>query len=149
MRPPYHLQDTLAFAARIFQAAREGNEDSNELLGAALKRGLPPNLRNEQGNTLVLLAAYHGHASTVRLLLKHNADPNILNDRGQSSLAGAVYKNEKEVVKALLDGGADPYIGTPSAIDAIQIFNNQELAQLLKDRGGSEAESDKVSASSA
>ena len=68
-------------------------------------------------------------------MLKHKADPNILNDRGQSPLAGAVYKNEREVVEALLEGGADPYIGTPSAVDATQMFSNHELAALFKERG--------------
>lgn len=68
------------------------------------------------------------------MLLKYKADPNILNDRGQSALAGAVYKNEKAVVEALLEAGADPNIGTPSAIAATQMFSNQELAALLKEK---------------
>lgn len=52
-----------------------------------------------------MLAAYHGHAPLVRLLLQHGANPNSLNDRGQSPLAGAVFKGESEVIevfKALL-----------------------------------------------
>lgn len=46
-----------------------------------------------------MLAAYHGHAPLVKLLLSHGADPNSLNDRGQSPLAGAVFKGEEEVVE--------------------------------------------------
>jgi ankyrin repeat protein len=46
-----------------------------------------------------MLAAYHGHAPLVKLLIQHGADPNTLNDRGQSPLAGAVFKNEPEVVE--------------------------------------------------
>lgn len=46
-----------------------------------------------------MLAAYHGHAPLVKLLLSHGADPNSLNDRGQSPLAGAVFKMEDEVVE--------------------------------------------------
>ncbi|KAF8530206.1 ankyrin [Hysterangium stoloniferum] len=129
-------QETLDFAARIFQAVRTGGAQMDELLDAALERGLPPNLRNEEGNSLVLLAAYHGNPSTVRLLLKHKADPNILNDRGQSAIAGAVYKNEKEAVQALLDGGADPMLGSPSAIDTAEIFKNDEMAALFKEKTG-------------
>lgn len=49
-----------------------------------------------------MLAAYHGHAPLVKLLLQHGADPNSLNDRGQSPLAGAVFKNENEVVEVNL-----------------------------------------------
>ena len=68
-----------------------------------------------------MLAAYHGHATLVSLLLKHGADPNRLNDRGQSPLAGVVFKNEAECIKLLLDGGADPEIGTPSALDSTKV----------------------------
>lgn len=46
-----------------------------------------------------MLAAYHGHASLVKLLMQHGADPNKINDRGQSPLAGAVFKLESEVVE--------------------------------------------------
>jgi ankyrin repeat protein len=47
----------------------------------------------------VMLAAYHGHAPLVKLLIEHGANPNTLHDRGQSPLAGAVFKNEPEVVE--------------------------------------------------
>jgi uncharacterized protein len=68
-----------------------------------------------------MLAAYHGHASLVSLLLRHGADPNRINDRGQSPLAGVVFKNEEQCVKLLLEAGADPEIGTPSALDATRV----------------------------
>jgi ankyrin repeat protein len=46
-----------------------------------------------------MLAAYHGHAPLVKLLIQHGADPNCLNDRRQSPLAGAVFKGEAEVIE--------------------------------------------------
>ena len=51
-----------------------------------------------------MLAAYHGHALLVKLLLQHGGDPNRLNDRGQSPLAGAVFKGEDAVVEVSLLG---------------------------------------------
>lgn len=69
-----------------------------------------------------MLASYHGHASLVSLLLTHKGNPNSLNDRGQSPLAGAVFKNEKVVIETLLNGGADPDLGTPSAMEAVELF---------------------------
>ena len=69
-----------------------------------------------------MLAAYHGHAELVALLLARGADPNTLNDRGQSPLAGAVFKNEERVADALLEGGADPEWGSPSAMEALDLF---------------------------
>lgn len=49
-----------------------------------------------------MLAAYHGHAPLVKLLIQHGADPNSLNDRGQSPLAGAVFKGEADVIEVRL-----------------------------------------------
>lgn len=49
-----------------------------------------------------MLAAYHGHAKLVKLLLENGGDPNRVNDRGQSPLAGAVFKGEDAVVEVYL-----------------------------------------------
>ncbi len=37
--------------------------------------GVPANLCNDKGDALVMLAAYHGHAQTVSVLLERGADP--------------------------------------------------------------------------
>lgn len=53
--PPRTLpQDTIDFAYRMFDAARDGNFD---LLSAAVNAGLPPNLTNAQGAPSVLPTA--------------------------------------------------------------------------------------------
>ena len=147
--------EAIAFASRMFDAARTGQ---TEVFQQALPAGLPANLTNDKGDTLVslyafflaafrrrvpfqpresnlcntglkpivraqvMLAAYHGHAELVSLLLAQGAEPNTLNDRGQSPLAGAVFKNEEKVVDALLEGGADPEWGDPSAMEALELF---------------------------
>ena len=81
--------------------------------------------------TLVMLAAYHGHATTVRALVAKGADVNRANDKGQTPLAGAVFKGEDDVVQALVDGGADPRGGQPSAIDAARMFGREDYLGLL------------------
>lgn len=122
--------EAVALASRFFEAARNGQMDIFE---QGLPGGLPPNLTNDKGDSLVMLASYHGHGPLVQLLLSHGADPNRLNDRGQSPLAGVVFKNEAECIKLLLDGGADPELGTPSAIDATKVgiflFHHSSLHQ--------------------
>ncbi|KAH8819496.1 ankyrin-like protein [Xylogone sp. PMI_703] len=115
--------EAIALAGRMYDAARTGQMD---ILEQALSAGLPANLTNEKGDTLIMLTAYHGHPSLVRLLLQYGADPNRLNDRGQSPLAGAVFKNEAEVVESLLEGGADPDHGSPSAMESIVLFRQEE-----------------------
>lgn len=113
----------LALAARMYDAARAGQID---IFQQALPAGLPANMTNEAGDSLLMLAAYHGHAPLVKLLLQHGANPNALNDRQQSPLAGAVFKNEADVVDALLEGGADPDYGMPTAFEAIVIFKQED-----------------------
>ncbi len=115
--------EALEFASRFYNAARTGDLP---LFNQALPAGLPPNMTNEKGDSLVMLASYHGHPALVRLLLSHGADPNRLNDRGQSPLAGAVFKNEDEVVESLLEGGADPELGEPSATEAAMLFRMED-----------------------
>src|SRR6195952_2941102 len=99
--------------------ARAGDAVS---LAAYLDACAPVDLTNAAGDTLVMLAAYHGHADTVRALTARGADVNRVNARGQSPLAGAVFKGEDEVVRVLVDAGADPAAGAPNAIDTARMF---------------------------
>jgi len=123
--------EAIALAGRFFDAARQGQTDVFE---QALPRGLPANLTNDKGDTVLMLAAYHGHASLVSLLVKHGADPNRLNDKGQSPLAGVVFKNEPEVIKILLDAGADPEVGEPSALEATKVFRQEEYESMFREQ---------------
>ncbi|KAF8078508.1 ankyrin repeat-containing domain protein [Lyophyllum atratum] len=125
--------DTIDFAHRMFEAARTGN---SVLLLAAIDAGLPVNLTNDKGNTLLMLAAYAGHAELTKELLKRGADPNRLNDLGQSPIAGAVFKGHDEVVRALAEKGADPRLGTPNAIQAAHMFGRKELMEVLGTKEG-------------
>ncbi len=78
-----------------------------------------------------MLAAYHGHADSVRALLTRGAEADRINDRGQTPLAGAVFKGEQEVIEVLLEAGADPAAGTPSAVDTARMFGKADLLELF------------------
>ncbi|HET8878764.1 MAG TPA: ankyrin repeat domain-containing protein [Arthrobacter sp.] len=126
---PVPDRDTLDLAHRLLDAAREGN---SVILGGYLAAGAPVSLSTASGDSLLMLAAYHGHAETVRLILAHGGDANTANDRGQTPLAGAVFKGYTDVAAALLDAGADPDAGTPSARDAAAMFARDEILALLR-----------------
>lgn len=104
--------------------ARRG--ESGELL-EYLDHGLPVDIQDGYGNTVLILAAYHGHTDTVRDLIARGADVNLRNDRNQSALAGAVFKGADEAVAVLLEAGADPDAGTPTARDAAGMFGREDL----------------------
>lgn len=115
--------EAIALASRLYNGARTGDL---ALFQQALPAGLPANMANEKGDSLLMLAAYYGHANLVRLLLHHGADPNRLNDKGQSPLAGAVFKAEDAVIEALLEGGADPEFGSPTPLETIVMFRQED-----------------------
>ena len=96
-------------------------------LAAYIENGLPVDLADLNGNTLLMLAAYHGHDEVVALLVDRGADVNRLNTAGQSPLAGAVFKGDDEVVRLLLAAGADPDLGTPTGRATAQMFGRADL----------------------
>lgn len=120
--------ETLAFAHRMFDLARSG--DTGELT-AQVDAGLPVNLTNDRGDTLLILAAYHAHPETVAALLARGADHSRTNDRGQTALAAAVFRRDAAAVRALLDAGADPDHGNPSAVEIARFFDLPEMVALL------------------
>lgn len=119
----------LDFAHRMFELAREGDADG---LADALEHGLPPNLTNDKGDTLLILAAYHAHAHTVDVLLAAGADHQRANDRGQTALAAAVFRQSAPIVRALLAAGADPHGGRPSAVETARFFELPAMSALLE-----------------
>ena len=111
-------------AHEMLDLARAGE---TERLVAYVDAGVPVELTDATGNTLLMLAAYHGHAPTVQALIDRGAAPDRVNDRGQTPLAGAVFKGEDDVVAALVAAGADPDAGTPTARETAQMFGRPDL----------------------
>jgi ankyrin repeat protein len=120
--------DIAELAGRLFDMARAGEAVT---LAAYVDAGAPVNLTNSAGDTLLMLAAYHGHPDTVRALIERGADVNRSNDRGQTPLAGAVFKGEDEVVRLLATAGADATAGTPTALDTAQMFGRTDYLEML------------------
>ncbi|MDK0518310.1 ankyrin repeat domain-containing protein [Streptomyces sp. ML-6] len=123
--------EVIELATKVFDLARRGE---TETLAAYVDAGVPANLTNDRGDSLLMLAAYHGHAAAVTALVARGADPDRANDRGQTPLAGAVFKGEDAVIEALLAAGADPAAGTPSALDTARMFGKADLLELFGSR---------------
>ncbi len=119
-------KELIEFAHRMFDLARDGDAQLLDYVTA----GLSPNLTDPQGNTLLMLAAYHGHPALVDGLIKAGGDVETTNDRGQTPLAGAVFKSYVEVAEVLLAAGADADAGTPTARETAQMFESAALPLL-------------------
>lgn len=94
-------------------------------------------MTDAKGDSLLMLAAYHGHLATTELLPSHSDDPNRFNEQGQCPLAGAVFKNDSQIAGVLMRVGADPDGGRPSAREAAVMFENDALLRVLE-KGGEE-----------
>ena len=106
--------------------AREG---MTEELAGFVEHGLPVDVQDDDGNTALMLAAYHGHVETVQMLVGRAADVDLRNNRDQSPVAGAVFKGEDAVVRVLVAAGADLDAGTPSARQTAEMFDRTDLLE--------------------
>lgn len=121
---PLTSEETARVVELALHFAREGM--TGELAGF-VEHGLPADVQDQDGNTPLMLAAYHGHVETVRMLVEHGADVDLRNNRDQSPVAGAVFKGEDEVVRELVAAGADLDAGTPSARQTAEMFDRSDL----------------------
>jgi len=76
-----------------------------EILKSMLAHGLPANLQDSKGNTLIMLASYHNHPETLSMLLSFGADATLTNCHGHSPLEGAAFKGHKDICTILLESG--------------------------------------------
>jgi ankyrin repeat protein len=120
--------EVLDLASRIFDWARGGDA---AMLAAYVDAGVPVDLTNTNGDTLVMLASYYGHESAVAALIARGADVDRHNNRGQTPLAGAVFKNDTTIIELLVGADADPLAGSPSALETARFFEREELARQL------------------
>ena len=129
--------EALDLATKLFDFARQGKTAE---LRQYVSAGIPVNLTNHKGDTLLMLAAYYGNLDTVEMLLERGADTNVLNERGQSPIAGAVFKGHFEIVRAMHEHGADLRAGQPNAVDSAKMFRREDMLR----RFGVEGEANDV-----
>jgi ankyrin repeat protein len=133
--PPPPDQDFVAFAQEVFQVARSGDAPTLDRL---LQKGLPPNMSNHKGDTLLMLAAYHGHVEATRVLLEAGAEPDRFNDMAQTPLAAVAFKGYLPIVELLLAHGAQPGYAPPGGKTPLMfaaMFNRLEIVKVLLARG--------------
>ena len=127
--PPDLTPEELAFLQSTFDLARAGDVPT---LVEYVDAGVPVNLTNGAGDTLLILAAYHVHHDLVRELLARGADHARVNDRGQTALASAVFRRHPGIVTDLLDAGADPELGDRSAVAIATFFELPDMLAMLR-----------------
>ncbi|WP_119695819.1 ankyrin repeat domain-containing protein [Microbacterium halotolerans] len=94
----------------LFTFARTGDT----VLLQEIDDGYNVNSTNEHGESLVLLAARHGHSGLVRGLVARGADVKSPNPNGLTPVAAAAAKGYDDVVGTLLHAGAVPRADFPA-----------------------------------
>lgn len=125
---PELTEEQMEFLTSMFGLARAGKTE--ELLDL-VDRGVPANLSNEKGDTLLILAVYNDHTELAKGLLTRGADVDRINDQGQTALGCAVFRQNEAATTALLDAGADPRLGRQSAYAVAEIFGLDSMRAVL------------------
>lgn len=122
--------EELEFLHSIFDLAREG---ATEKLFAIIDQGIPADLTDSKGDTLMILAAYNGHEPIVAGLMERGADVNRLNDKGQGALTCAVFRKNESLTRYLLNNGADPKLGGQNALAVTEMFDLPEFKTIIEE----------------
>ena len=130
---PELTQEEVDFLHSVFDLAREGQA---EHLAALLDQGLPVNLTDAKGDTLLILAAYREQPEVVRLLIERGAELDRMNDRGQTALVSAVFRNHEPIARMLLEAGADTGLGSQTPQAVAEFFDLPEMKRLLAEHRG-------------
>jgi len=122
------------YRALYFDAAREGRAD---LLAGLIQSGMAVDVRDSQGYTALILAAYDDQPAAVDLLLERGADPCATDLKGNTALMGVAFKNELDIAERLVarcDVNTRNHEGQ-TAVMMAALFGHADLVRLLARHG--------------
>lgn len=114
------------------QAVAGGDEEAVDVF---LRSGADPDMRYDDGRTLLMEAAANGSNGIVERLLGSGADPNAVDYRFWTALLWAVVHGKTETVRRLLDAGArttDPDCDGNTIEHIAHRMRRQEILTLLR-----------------
>jgi ankyrin repeat protein len=114
----------------VFALAREGRTGP---LGEMIDAGIPVDILNARGDSLLIVAAYAQQRDTVRELLRRGADTALQNASGQTAVVCAVFRNDEAILRDLLQAGADPELGAHSAGRVAEQFGLARMSAVLEE----------------
>lgn len=122
-------QEEIEFLNSVFDLARDGKVTG---LHSLITQGVPVDLTNANGDTLLILASYHENIEVVNMLINEGADLDRMNDRGQTALVCAVFRNNLQLAQLFLDSGANPSLGNQTPLDVARYFEYAHMQELLE-----------------
>ena len=111
-----------------FDLARQGRVGP---LGEMIDAGVPIDVRNARGDTLLIVATYAEQPEVVADLLRRGADKDAVNVNGQTAVACAVFRRSEPLLRRLLDAGADQDAGAHTAREVADQFQLADMRAVL------------------
>ena len=122
----------------FFEYAKNGNYTALKDMLSNLEIDI--NGKDDGDQTALMLAAWHGHANIVQLLIKYGANINQTNQNGMTPLMLAVSNGNEEAIKLLLDNGANIHQTNQNGMTALMMalsHGNINIIKLFFDHGKS------------
>ncbi|MCC1483571.1 ankyrin repeat domain-containing protein [Winogradskyella immobilis] len=119
------------FAQDVFDVARKGTAEELQQIYKTSPDKI--NAINDAGFTPLILAAYHGNTSVVKMLVSRVSNINETSSAG-TALMAATVKQDKDIVELLLKHKANPNIADSNGSTALlyaTIFKANDIATLL------------------
>ncbi|MCK3770337.1 ankyrin repeat domain-containing protein [Microbacterium aerolatum] len=111
-----------------FDLARQGRTGP---LGEMIDAGVPIDLRNPRGDTLLIVSTYAEQEHTAADLIRRGAELDAVNGNGQTAISCAVFRKNETLLRMLLDAGADQNAGGLSATAIADQFGLAEMRTIL------------------
>ena len=101
----------------IFSLARHGNYDILECL---LLKGISPDSKDIDGNTIIIIGAQNGNKRIIKLALRYGAQINMKNCNGNTALHFCTEYVYEEIANYLIKKGANPNIANLKGFKAYE-----------------------------
>src|SRR5208283_2405562 len=89
-------------------------------------------LKDKNGDTALMLAAWNDHKDIVNLLIKAGADLNLKNNFGDTALIWATTYNQKDIAELLINEGANINLKDINGDTALILASfNKDIIELL------------------
>lgn len=125
---------------------RHRDREGSEYIAKILEKGCDFNIRNNEGETAVHLAARDGGHESLEVFLRHQADPLMVDGHGRNLIhlacAGRAGSKSMRAIQILLEHSAAPALvlsidnkGQNCLHYAVREFADTDILKLLIDRG--------------
>ncbi|WP_040164218.1 ankyrin repeat domain-containing protein [Microbacterium gorillae] len=111
-----------------FDLVREGRVGP---LGEMIDAGVPVDVRNRRGDTMLIIAAYLKQPHALAELIRRGANLDLENAAGQTAITSAVFRGDEDALRLLLEAGANPDAGFRTGRQIAEQFDQPRMIAVL------------------